>query len=76
MLAVDKIKARMSQVVSVKLEKLTDDAILQELVSDSFILIDMVIDLQSTFDVRLDQEDLVEVHTVGDLIKVLQSKKP
>ncbi|MGZ3768618.1 MAG: phosphopantetheine-binding protein [Bdellovibrio sp.] len=74
MLKSEDIKTRMSQVISAKIEMLTDEAVLQHLVSDSFILIDMVIDLQSTFNVRLDQEDLVNVQTVGDLIKVIQSK--
>jgi acyl carrier protein len=74
MLTSDKLKAQMSQVLNVKIEKLSDEAILQQLVVDSFVLIDMVIDLQNTFGVRLDQEDLAEVRTVGDLIKVILSK--
>ncbi len=74
MLDANKVKNRISQVLAIPSEKVTDEAILQELVMDSFILIDMVIDLQNTFNVRLNQEDLIPVKTVGDLINVLNSK--
>lgn len=75
MLDNNKIKARIGEVLNVPLEKVTDDVALQDLVMDSFILIDMVIDLQNSFQVRLDQEDLIPVKTVGDLLSVLQRKK-
>jgi len=74
MLDSNKIKTRISQILGVPTEKVTDNAVLQELVIDSFILIDMVIDLQNTFNIRLNQEDLVPVKTVGDLISVMKSK--
>jgi acyl carrier protein len=74
MLDNNKIKTRISQILSVPSEKITDNAVLQELVIDSFILIDMVIDLQNTFNIRLNQEDLIPVKTVGDLITVMNSK--
>lgn len=74
MLDNNQIKTRISQILSVPSEKITDNAVLQELVIDSFILIDMVIDLQNTFNIRLNQEDLIPVKTVGDLISVMNSK--
>lgn len=74
MLDSNKVKTRMSQVLGIPADKVTDNAVLQELVVDSFILIDMVIDLQNTFNVRLNQEDLIPVKTVGDLISVLNDK--
>lgn len=74
MLDNNQIKTRISQILSVPAEKITDSAVLQELVIDSFILIDMVIDLQNTFNIRLNQEDLIPVKTVGDLISVMNSK--
>jgi acyl carrier protein len=74
MLDSEKVKIRMSEILNVAAEKVTDNAVLQDLVIDSFILIDMVIDLQNTFKLRLNQEDLVPVKTVGDLISVMKSK--
>lgn len=75
MLDNNKVKTRISEILNVPLERVTDSVALQDLVIDSFILIDMVIDLQNTFQVRLNQEDLIPVKTVGDLLTVLNSKK-
>lgn len=74
MLDNQKVKSRISEVLGVEAGRVQDGAVLQELVMDSFILIDMVIDLQNTFQIRLNQEDLIEVRTVGDLLGVLQKK--
>ena len=76
MLETESIKKRIGEILNVKMERLSDVTSLQDLVTDSFILIDMVIDLQNTFGVRLNQEDLIPVRSVGDLISVLQSKMP
>lgn len=75
MLNAENLKKRMGEVLSVKPDLVQDGALLQELVMDSFILIEMVIDLQNTFGVRLNQEDLVEVRTVNDLVTVILGKK-
>ena len=75
MLNAENLKKRMSEVLSVKPDLVQDGALLQELVMDSFILIEMVIDLQNTFGVRLNQEDLVEVRTGNDLVTVILGKK-
>jgi acyl carrier protein len=74
MLDNQKVKVRMSEILGINLAKIKEEVILSELVMDSFILIDMVIDLQNTFGVRLNQEDLIPVKTVGDLLTVLNSK--
>lgn len=74
MLDSDKVKNQISQILRVPAEKVHDQAMLQDLVVDSFILIDMVIELQNTFKVRLNQEDLIPVKTVGDLVRVLNEK--
>jgi acyl carrier protein len=73
-LNLQKVKERMALVLNIPLARVSEGALLQELVADSFILIDMVIDLQNEFKVRLNQEDLVAVKSVGDLLAVLQSK--
>lgn len=74
MIDAEKVKNHISQILRVPLERVTSEATLQELVVDSFILIDMIIELQNILNVRLNQEDLVEVKTIEDLISVLKSK--
>ncbi len=51
-----------------------DDTVLTDLVTESFVLVEMVIELQETFGVRLLQEDLQDVKTVGELLRVFERK--
>lgn len=64
----------MSSVLKIEEARLTDDAVLTELVNDSFMLIDLVIEMQDEFDVFLVQDDLKGVKTVGDLLRVLDER--
>ncbi len=72
----DTVKAFMAKQLNIAVSKLSDDTVnLTDLVHESFILIELVIALQEEFKVRLVQEDLQEVKTLGQLLDVLQKKK-
>ena len=66
--------AKVKQALSVSLkrpvEELEDRILLTDLVAESFALIETVINLQEDLDIRLVQEDLRDVKTVGDLVRV------
>jgi acyl carrier protein len=51
-------------------DELDDDMELASLVAESFALIEAVISLQEELSIRLVQEDLRDVKTVGDLVNV------
>ena len=70
----DEVRAKMAEFLQHPVNKLQDDAILTDLVTDSMILVNMVIDLQEDFGIRLVQEDLKEVKTVGQLLDVFDRK--
>ena len=70
----DNVKAKMSSLLRQPVSKLQDDAVLTDLVTQSLLLIEMVIELQEEFNVRLVQDDLKSVRTVGDLTRLIQSK--
>lgn len=74
MLTADQIKAKMAQTLGIHQSLLVDEALLQEVVAESFILIDMVIEVQNEFKIRLNQEDLANVRTVGQFINTVQTK--
>lgn len=66
----------MAKQLNLPLTKLSDETSnLTDLVHESFILIELVIALQEEFQVRLVQDDLQEVKTLGQLLDVLQKKK-
>ncbi len=60
-------KQSMSRILKKPVERLTDSTPLADLVVESLILVEMVISLQEEFGVRLSQEQLQPVKTVGDL---------
>ncbi len=65
-----RIKQALGQSLDRKLEELEDDIVLNDLVAESFALIETVINLQEELSIRLVQEDLRDVKTVGDLVQV------
>ena len=74
MLDKNHIKEKMASLLKQPVSKLEDGAELTGLVVESFVLIEMVIELQEEFGVRLVQEDLRDVKTVGDLTTLIASR--
>lgn len=70
----DKVKEKMSGLIRQPIEKLKDEALLTDLVSQSLLLVEMVIELQEEFSVRLVQDDLKDVKTVGDLTRLIETR--
>jgi acyl carrier protein len=70
----NKFKETMGSIIKQPVERLKDDAVLTDLVTDSFVLVDMVIELQEEFDVFVVQDDLKSVKTVGQLIALFDQK--
>ena len=68
------IKAKIAELLKVPEERVEGEAVLKELVTDSFLLVEMVIELQEVFGVRLVQDDLREVQTVTDLTTLFLSR--
>lgn len=60
-------KTKISKFLKVPIERVKDDALLTDLVADSFALVDMVVELQEDYSSRLTQENLKDVRTVNDL---------
>lgn len=71
----EEIKNRIAEVLNISVEQFNDETILKDLVTDSFLLVEMAIELQEDFQVRFSQEDLKEVETIGDLIFLIKNKK-
>jgi acyl carrier protein len=65
-----RIKQALGQSLNRDPEDLGDDIELNSLVAESFALIETVINLQEELSIRLVQEDLRDVKTVGDLVRV------
>ena len=68
------VRVKMAEFLRHPLHKVTDQAVLTDLVTDSMILVNMVIELQEDLGVRLVQDDLKDVKTVGQLLAVFEGK--
>ena len=68
------IKAKMAELLSQPVEALADDVELTTLVNSSFVLVEMIIELQEEFDVRFTQTEVTGVTTVGQLVEVFTSR--
>ena len=74
MAARDDLKQRMGRFLNVPEAQLADGALLSDLVADSMLLVNMIIELQEDLGVRIVQDDLRNVKTVGELIQVFEAK--
>lgn len=67
-------KDKMTHFLKRPVGSLDDQQLLMDLVNESFLLVELVIELQEEFKLRLVQEDLRRVRNVGDLVQLLIEK--
>lgn len=68
------IKARISATLQIPVAKLKDEALITDIVTESFAIVEMVIDLQEEFGIRLGQEDLKSIQTIGALTSLIAER--
>lgn len=67
------IRARMAEILALPLTHIVDQARLADLVPSSFLLVELIIDLQEEFQVRFGQAEMQNVNTVGQLLDLYTS---
>ena len=67
-------RKRIGEILELAPEAVVDDAPLTSLVNSSFLLVELVIELQEEFDVSFHQADMNEVATVGQLLDLIDSR--
>lgn len=68
----DTVADRIAEVLRVPASSLTPQTTLKDLAADSFMLVEMIVDLQEEFDATFMQAQLREVTCLGDLVRLLQ----
>jgi len=68
------VKKRIADTLQLPLAKLADDKLLTDVIAESFAMVEMVIDLQEEFGVRLEQSELKKLKTVADLTALVAAK--
>ncbi len=70
------VAERISATLNVPATKLTPQTTLRELAADSFLLVEMAVDLQEEFDALFTQSALREVANLGQLVELLDAARP
>jgi acyl carrier protein len=69
----EQIRSRIAEIIGQPLDRLQDQAPLVDLVSSSFLLVELIIDLQEEFDVRFGQAEMQDVISIGQLLDLYTS---
>lgn len=68
------VRNHIAKSLKLKPEKVKNEALLSELVAESFALVEMTIDLQEEYGIVLKQSELNANMTVGDLASLVATK--
>ena len=68
----DAVAERISAVLSIPPDRLTPETTLADLAADSFLLVELVVDLQEEFDAIFTQAELRQVRQLGELVTLLE----
>jgi len=64
----EQIRGRIAEIIGQPLDRIQDQVQLANLVISSFLLVELIIDLQDEFEVRFGQAEMQDVITVGQLL--------
>ena len=69
----DEIKRIISDLLNVDEDRLTEDTDIQnELSADSLDLYEILMSAEDAFNVKVETEDIEEIHTIGDTVRVIE----
>lgn len=68
-------RVKIGEVLAQEQSRVNDDILLSTLVNSSFVLVELIIELQEEFDVRFHQADLDNIATVGQLLDLIESRQ-
>ena len=70
----DKIKTLLADQLNIDESKITEDSdIIKDLGADSLDVVEMLMNLESEFDITIPEEDAQNLKTVGDLFRYIES---
>ncbi len=75
MAVADKVKELISSQLNKPIEEITEDKeVVKDLGADSLDVVEMVMTLESEFNITVPEEDAVNIKTVGDIIELISKK--
>ncbi len=75
MATLDKVKELVAQQLNKSVDEITEDKeVVKDLGADSLDVVEMLMSLEEEFDITVPEEDAVNIKTVGDIVKLIDSK--
>lgn len=72
----DKVKEIMTRYVELDPSEIhADSRLAEDLALTSFAVMSMMGDFEEEFDITVDESELTDIHTVGDIVAYLENKK-
>lgn len=70
----DRVLDRAAEVLHRPRTMLSTDTELSQLAADSFVLVELVLELQDEFRVRFDHDDVQGLRTLGDVVDLVEAR--
>lgn len=71
----EKVKAILADQLNIKADKIKSESkIVEDLGADSLDVVEMLMSVEDKFEVSVSDEEAVNLKTVGDIVKLLESK--
>ena len=71
----EKVKELIAKQLNRPVDEITDDKeVVKDLGADSLDVVEMLMSLEEEFDITVPEEDAVNIKTVGDIVKLIESK--
>lgn len=75
MALVDNVKELIAKQLNKPIEEVTEEKeVVKDLGADSLDVVEMLMSLEEEFDITVPEEDAVNIKTVGDIVKLIESK--
>jgi acyl carrier protein len=71
----DEVPTMIADLLRLPADRVRDDTELTALITDSFMLVELIIDLQEELGVRFGQEDVQRVRTVADIVALVRERQ-
>jgi len=70
----ERVRAKIAQILGHRPDKIVDGAVLTDLVNNSFLLVETVIELQEEFAIHFQQSDINDLTLVGQLLDLAAAR--
>ena len=74
-MVLDKIKDMLEKQLGIDKSKITEDSdIIKDIGADSLDIVELLMDAENEWGITIEEEDVKNLHTIGDVVKYIESR--